>query len=131
MVVLGQRVTPQVYNLYYSAARPALALQFCHQKFARSEQETDDKGSRIKLTFFFRNFSSSSTYIIIIFQRKYLGKSMLIMMMSTLLALLAWTFKIPLHHMWVVPTSSELAGSKKNHSSNLLPVSSWEKKRKL
>ena len=85
MVVLGQRVTPQVYNLYYSAARPALALQFCHQKFARSEQETDDKGSRIKLTFFFRNFSSSSTYIIIIFQRKYLGKSILIMMMSTLL----------------------------------------------
>ena len=53
--------------------------------------------------------------MIIIFQRKYLGKSMLIMMMSTLLALLAWTFKIPLHHMWVVPPSSELAGSKKSH----------------
>ena len=48
--------------------------------------------------------ASLCTYMIIIFQRKYLGKSMLIMMMSTLLALLAWTFKIPLHHMWVVPT---------------------------
>ena len=59
--------------------------------------------------------ASLCTYMIIIFQRKYLGKSMLIMMMSTLLALLAWTFKIPLHHMWVVPTSSELAGSKKSH----------------
>jgi hypothetical protein len=33
--------------------------------------------------------ASLSTYMIIIFQRKYLGKSMLIMMMSTLLALLA------------------------------------------
>ena len=59
--------------------------------------------------------ASLCTYMIIIFQRKYLGKSMLIMMMSTLLALLAWNFKIPLHHMWVVPTSSELAGSKKSH----------------
>jgi hypothetical protein len=33
--------------------------------------------------------ASLCTYMIIIFQRKYLGKSMLIMMMSTLLALLA------------------------------------------
>ena len=72
------------------------------------------------------------TYMIIIFQRKYLGKSMLIMMMSTLLALLAWTFKIPLHHMWVVPHLASWPEARKAiHSSNLSLVSSWEKREKI
>ena len=87
-----------------------------HKKIEESKRPKINIDQISNLTIREKLYSASlCTYMIIIFQRKYLGKSMLIMMMSTLLALLAWTFKIPLHHMWVVPTSSELAGSKKSH----------------
>ena len=118
----------------FSWAESSVALRFLTSKFLsflqkkcyvwrffdypQKERLKNQKDQKKYWQYIQPNYSrkaSLCTYMIIIFQRKYLGKSMLIMMMSTLLALLAWTFKIPLHHMWVVPTSSELAGSKKSH----------------
>ena len=59
---LTDRLSWYHFSIHSLTAHPGRTLQFCHQKFTCwSEQQTDDKGPRIKLTFFFRNFSISST----------------------------------------------------------------------